>query len=158
MSSSSLVLVFLVLVVLKWTTQIWLERLNLKYVAVHAGAVPDVFKGIVDEPTYKKSVEYTLAKGRLDYISLTYHAAVLLIVILSGLLPWGFKFFSQWLGVSAWATASCLLATGIALSLPDLPLEWYGQFRLEQRFGFNTTTQKLWWLDHLKGLLLSIVL
>jgi STE24 endopeptidase len=37
-------------------------------------------------------------------------------------------------------------------------VEWYAQFRLEDRFGFNTTTPKLWWLDRLKGLLLSCVL
>ena len=46
----------------------------------------------------------------------------------------------------------------MALSLPGLPLDWYDQFRLEERFGFNTTTQKLWWMDRLKGLLLGIVL
>ena len=46
----------------------------------------------------------------------------------------------------------------MALSLPGLPLDWYDQFRLEERFGFNTTTQKLWWLDRLKGLLLGIAL
>ncbi|HWI59822.1 MAG TPA: M48 family metallopeptidase, partial [Bacillota bacterium] len=39
-----------------------------------------------------------------------------------------------------------------------LPLDWYAQFRLEERFGFNTTTLKLWWLDRLKGLLLALVL
>ena len=47
------------------------------------------------------------------------------------------------------------MATGVALSLPGLPLDWFDQFRLEARFGFNTTTQKTWWLDRLKGLLLS---
>ena len=30
--------------------------------------------------------------------------------------------------------------------------------RLEQRFGFNTTTQRLWLLDRLKGLLLALIL
>ncbi len=54
--------------------------------------------------------------------------------------------------------AAFLLVTGVALSLPGLPLDWYDQFRLEERFGFNTTTQKLWWMDRLKGLLLSIAL
>jgi STE24 endopeptidase len=51
-----------------------------------------------------------------------------------------------------------LFAVGLALSLPALPLAWYDQFKLEERFGFNTSTQKIWWLDRLKGLLLGIVL
>jgi STE24 endopeptidase len=83
---------------------------------------------------------------------------VLLIVLFSMVLPWGFHAFTQWLGASAWALAGFLFVTGIALSLPGLPLDWYDQFRLEERFGFNTTTQRLWWLDRLKGLLLGIVL
>ena len=159
MSFSSLATwVVLALVVAKWAAQIWLERLNLRHVQAHAGAVPEALKGMVDEATYKKSVEYTLAKGRLEQIELTYHTAVLLIVLFSGILPWGFKLFSHWLGESAWAMAAFLFVTGVALSLPDLPLDWYAQFRLEQRFGFNTTTQKLWWLDRLKGLLLGLLL
>src|ERR1700704_954629 len=89
-------IIVLALIGLKWAAQLWLERLNLRHVMVHAGAVPDVFKGIVDEAAYKKSVEYTLAKGRLEQIELTYHTAVLLIVLFSGILPWGFKLLSHW--------------------------------------------------------------
>ena len=52
-----------------------------------------------------------------------------------------------------------LLAAGLLLTLPALPFDWHcGQFRLEQRFGFNTTTQKLWWTDRVKGLLLALAL
>src|SRR2546423_14516705 len=125
---TSVGVIVLALLLLKWAAQIWLERLNLRHVRAHAGEVPEAFEGIVDEATYKKSVEYTLAKGKLDYIELTHHAAVLLIVLFSGLLPWGFKLMSQWLGGSAWAMGAFLLATGAALSLPDLPLGWYLQF------------------------------
>jgi STE24 endopeptidase len=39
-----------------------------------------------------------------------------------------------------------------------MPLEWISQFRLEQKFGFNTTTPRTWWLDRFKGLLLSLAL
>src|SRR2546421_2650415 len=117
-------IIVLALVLAKWAAQIWLERLNLAYVQAHAGAVPEVFKGIVDEATYKKSVEYTLAKGRLDYVELTHHAAVLLIALFSGALPWGFRFFSHWIGNSPWAMAAFLFITGVALALLDLPLDW----------------------------------
>ena len=158
MSAVTLVALVLLLILAKWAAQLWLERLNARHVRAHAGAVPEAFKGIVDDATYAKSVQYTLAKGRLDQISLTYNSAVLLIVLFSSVLPWAFHGFMQWLGGSAWAMAAFLFVTGIALSLPGLPLDWYDQFRLEERFGFNTTTQKLWWLDRLKGLLLGIAL
>ena len=159
MSSVSVVIwVALLLILARWAAELWLEQLNRRHVQAHAGAVPEAFKGVVDEATYAKSVQYTLAKARLDQIEVTYNSAVLLAVLLSNVLPWGFDGFTQWLGGSAWARATFLLATGVMLSLPGLPLDWYDQFRLEERFGFNTTTQKLWWLDRLKGLLLAMLL
>jgi STE24 endopeptidase len=159
MSSLNLVTsIVLLLVLAKWAARLWLERLNACHVRAHASAVPDAFQGIVDDATYAKSVRYTLAKGRLGQIEATCHSAVLLLVLFSTVLPWGFHAVTQRLGGSAWAGAAFLLLTAIALSLPELPLNWYDQFRLEQRFGFNTRTQKLWWMDRLKLLLLGIVL
>jgi len=159
MSLASIVaVVVLLLVIARWGVQLWLEQLNQSHVLAHAGAVPEAFKGVMDEATYAKSVRYTLAKGRLDQIAGTWGSVVLVAVLFSGLLPWGFHGFDQRLGSSAWAMAAFLLVTSVALSLPSLPLDWYDQFRLEERFGFNTTTQKLWWMDRLKGLLLGIVL
>jgi STE24 endopeptidase len=39
-----------------------------------------------------------------------------------------------------------------------LPFSWYAQFKLEERFGFNTTTMKTWILDRIKGFLLAVLL
>jgi len=146
------------LIIAKVATELWLCRLNRKHVLAHAGAVPEAFKNIIDEPTYKKSVQYTLAKSKLDEFETIYGAAVLLIVVFCGLLAIAFTSFTNRFGSSAWSAAAFIFLTGIILWLPQLPVEWYAQFRLEDRFGFNTTTPKLWWLDRLKGLLLSCVL
>ena len=146
------------LIVVKCAVQLWLEWLNQRNVLAHAGAVPEGFKGIIDEPTYSKTVLYTLAKGQLHRIELVYDSLVLLVVLASGILPWAQGLFIHTLGVSAWAKAGFLFVVGVALTLPSLPFDWHAQFRLEQRFGFNTTTQRLWWLDRLKGLLLGLAL
>ena len=151
-------LIILALLLARCAAQLWLERLNRRHVLEHAHAVPEAFKGFVDEATYAKSVQYTLAKAKFEQVELTYQCAVLLAVLFSGVLPWLFKAFSQGLGTSAGAMAAFLFVIGVALSLPGLPLDWHAQFRLEERFGFNTTTQKIWWSDRLKGLLLGLVL
>ena len=159
MSYASLVAAgVLVLIVTRWAAQMRLQELNRGHVLTHAGAVPEAFKGVVDEATYARSVQDTLAKGRLDQIEASWDSAVLLAVLFSGVLPWGFETCTQTLGSSAWAVGAFLLLAAIALAAPGLPLDWYDQFRLEDRFGFNTTTQELWWTDRLKGLLLGIVL
>jgi STE24 endopeptidase len=146
------------LVALKCLAQVWLERLNGRHAQAHAEAVPESFKGVIDEPTYVKSVAYTLAKGRLSEVETVYESAVLLLVLFSGILPWAWHSLTSWVGTSAWATAGFLFATGVVLSLTGLPIAWYEQFRLEEQFGFNTSTQKVWWLDRLKGLLLGMAL
>jgi STE24 endopeptidase len=159
MSPASFVAAIVLLLVLtRWAAQLWLEQLNRRHALDHADSVPEAFKGVIDEATYTRSVQYTLAKGRLEQIEATWDSAVLLGVLFSGVLPWAFQTCAQVLGSSAWALAVFLLLTAVALSVPGLPLEWYHEFRLEERFGFNTTTQKLWWADRFKGLMLGIVL
>ncbi len=146
------------LVATKWFAQLLLERLNAKNVRAHAGAVPGAFKDVMDADTYAKSVQYTLAQSRCDRIELSYDASILAIMLFSGVLPWAFQIFTVRLGTSAWAMATFLMVVGIALSLPGLPLAWWRQFRLEERFGFNTTTAKLWWADRAKGLALALAI
>jgi len=147
-----------VLIFARWAAELWLSNLNRRHVLAHAEAVPEAFRGIVDEATYKKSVAYTLTKERFGSIEETYGVVVLLVVLFSGVLPVAFHFFAHHHGTSAWSMAGFLFAVGFAMSLPGLPLDWYAQFRLEEKFGFNTTTQKTWWLDRVKGFLLALAL
>ena len=146
------------LILARLATELWLASLNCRHVLAHADEMPKAVHGIIDEPTYKKSVAYTLAKGWLGNIEGTCNTAVLLAVLFSGVLPWAFHLFSHGPGQPAWAMAAFLFAAGFAVSLPGWPFDWYAQFRLEQKFGFNTTTPKIWWSDRLKGLLLALVL
>ncbi len=143
---------------LRRLAQFRLSQLNFRHVQAHAGCVPEAFRGVVDEPTYAKSVEYTLANGRLSQVENSFDAVLLLVVLVSGVLPWALAGFQNFFGASAWALASWLFSVGVSLSLLRLPLDWYDQFRLEARFGFNTTTPKTWWLDRVKGFLLAAVL
>ena len=138
--------------------ELWLSALNRRHVLAHAGAVPPAFQGFVDKPVYDKSVAYTLARERFGVIETLYASIVLIVVLFSGVLPWAFGLFVRGLGESAWAMAAFLFATGLVLSALTLPLDWISQFRLEEKFGFNTATQQIWWSDRLKALLLSLVL
>jgi STE24 endopeptidase len=150
--------IILVLLVAKWLAQLGLDQLNRRHVLAHAGGLPDAFKGLIEPATYAKSVQYTLAKGRLHQVELTWDTFILAFLLFSGALPTGFAAYQSRFGSSALSMAGFLFLLGFALSLPALPLDWYAQFRLEQRFGFNTTTQKTWWIDRLKALLLALAL
>lgn len=134
--------------------ELWLSRLNQRHVREHAATVPDDLKEILDPATCSKAVAYTLAKAKLGQVQHLWGAVVLVVLLSSGVLPRAFGLWRDHGGQSAWADAAFLLAVVAIFSLTALPLDWHAQFRIEERFGFNTTTQTTWWLDHAKGLAL----
>ena len=147
-----------VLIGLRLAAQLVLNALNASEVRRHATEPPTAVTAIMDHATYAKSVDYTLAKLRLGSIEEIWDAAVLAAVLFSGILPRLFAPFHGWAPGAAWIGALYLLAVGVALSVPSLPFDWWGQFRLEQRFGFNQSKLWLWVTDKLKGFLLLLVI
>jgi STE24 endopeptidase len=146
------------ILVVRWLAETALGWLNQRHVEAHAGEVPVAFREAVPLETYRNTVAYTLAKLRFGRWEDGWSTVVGLGALFSGLFPWSLEWIQSGLGESAWTHAAWLFGLGIVLTLPGLPFEWWGQFRLEQRFGFNTTTQKLWWADRVKGLGLAVVL
>jgi STE24 endopeptidase len=156
MSISPFVIIALILILARVIAELWLSRLNQTHVRAHAIEVPPAFRGMVDESAYRRSVEYTLAKSRFAEVVTLFDTALLIGIL--GVLPWAFGEFTAAFGTSVWAMASFLFTVGVALSIISLPFAWYAQFKLEDRFGFNTTTIKTWILDRVKGLLLAVLL
>src|SRR5437868_11044125 len=113
-------LVALILILARWAAELWLAQLNRRSVLAHSDAVPEAFREIIDEPTYKKSVDYTLAKQRFGTIEETYSTALLLIVLFSGLSPFAYHFLAHHHGTSAWTMAAFIFLVGFAMSLPCL--------------------------------------
>lgn len=150
--------VVLALVVARLVAQLVLEALNRSETALHAGVLPGAFSGIMDEATYSKASDYTLAKSRFESVELVYDAAVLVAVVFSGALPWLWAQADALAPGAAWSGALFLVGVMVLLSLPGLPLEWWAQFRLEARFGFNKSTLGLWVMDHVKGTLLTVAI
>ncbi len=148
----------LVLILARAVAELLLSRLNERHVRAQTNEVPATFRGFIDEAAYHRSVDYTLAKSRFGEVVTLFDAVLLVVLLSSGVLPWAFGKFTTAFGTSVWAMAGFLFATGVALSLISLPFAWYAQFKLEDRFGFNTTTLKTWVLDRVKGFLLAALL
>src|SRR6516225_5641402 len=151
-------IIALVLILARAITELWLSRLNQRHVRAYANKVPPALRGIIGEPTYRRSVDYTLAKSCFGDIANLFDAALLIVVLFSGVLPWAFERFTASFGKSIWTMAGFLFVVGIALSILGLPFAWYAQFKLEERFGFNTSTMRTWVLDRVKGFLLALLL
>lgn len=146
------------LAVLKSSAEFFLDHLNAAYVRERAGKMPPVFEGMIAKETYARSADYTLAKNRLSQLSNPCGLIVLLAALFSGFLPWSYEAFSSIAGESAWAKASWIIGIVFLFSVTEWPWEWHRQFRLEERFGFNKTTLRLWIADRIKGAALAVLL
>jgi STE24 endopeptidase len=155
---------FLVLFAFEFGVEFFLNERNLKHVQARRreNKIPDLFQGSFDPAAYEKSVQYTLAKGRLQRLAQPYSALLALLILFGGVLP----FLDSFAGAAAKRLdavpyASAILfcfAVGLVFSLARLPLDVYSTFGLETRFGFNKMTVKLYVLDRLKGLLLGLLI
>ena len=146
------------LIVLRLAVQLALEALNRVEARRHAGARPAALAGVMDDATYARSVDYTLAKSRFSSVETVWEVAVLLVLLFSGVLPWLWTKFNALAPGAAWSGALFLAGTMILLGLPNLPFEWWAQFRIEARFGFNKSTLGLWIADQVKGWLLGLTI
>ncbi|MFQ3240537.1 MAG: STE24 endopeptidase [Lentimonas sp.] len=155
---NTILIAFVALLVLKYATSTILDVINMRHVKCQSAAVPESFRDFIDLPTYQKSIDYTVAKTRFGLLGDFYDSAVLAVVVLSGLLPWLYTSLSATFGFGIWGQALVLFLVAILLGLPGVPFEWWSTFRLEERFGFNKSTQKLWVMDKLKGFVLGFVI
>ena len=155
---------FLVFFTFEFVVEFVLNELNLRYVRASwsASKIPDFLAGRMTAEDYNKSVQYTLAKGKFQRFSEVYGRVLTLVVLFGGLLP----FYDRWANYLAAALPSLPYANGVIFcfgvglffSLASLPLDLYGTFGLEARFGFNKTTWRLYLADKLKGLLLGVII
>lgn len=150
--------VFLLLLLVRLVAQVWLDVLNLGEVRRHADAPPAGIADVMSDENYLRSVAYTTAKLKFSIVDSIYDAIVLAIVLVSGLLPAVQSWVSGVLGQAAWADALFFFLAVFLVGLPALPMEWWAQFRLEERFGFNRSSLGLWVMDHLKGWLVGLVI
>src|SRR5437763_12777102 len=84
---SSFEIIALVLILARAITELWLSWLNQRHVRAHTAEVPPAFRGMVDEPTFLRSVDYTLAKSRFGDVVTLFDAVLLIALLFSGVLP-----------------------------------------------------------------------
>ena len=155
MQSTVLTLAFAAALVLSLGLKFWLVTRQMRHVAAHRDAVPAPFAATIPLAAHHKAADYTLVKGRFGLLTAAFGAAVLLgWTLLGGLDALNASLRDaiepRW-GAMAYQLA---LLAGFALigGLLDLPFELWSTFRIEQRFGFNRMTWKLWLADQAKGL------
>jgi STE24 endopeptidase len=152
-------LVVAALLVLRLAGELILSALNRAEVRRHAGSPPPAVAAIMDNATYTKAVNYTLERSRFGALTGVFDTLVLAMFVFGGVLPWLFAHVVGWGALHAtWTHALFILIAGMLLAIPSLPFEWWEQFRIEAKYGFNQSTPRLWITDKLKGVVLMFVI
>lgn len=150
--------IFLAALVIQVAVHAWLMLRHQRHVQAHRDAVPAAFAARVPLDTHRKAADYTLAKLRLGWIGIAWNALLLLGWTLGG----GIQALDQWWRALEWSplvTGTAFLFSAFAImAILELPFALYRQFVIEQHFGFNRMSLRLFVTDlaKLAALLVAI--
>ncbi|TMS59635.1 M48 family metallopeptidase [Imbroritus primus] len=149
---------FLLALITMVIVKLWLASRQIRHVARHRQAVPARFADTITLDAHQKAADYTVAKTRLSMLDIGVSAAVLLGFTLLGGLQWLNLFWLETFG-PGYAYGVALIASVVLISsLVELPFSLYGQFGIEERYGFNKMTLRLYFADLVKSTLIGAAL
>lgn len=150
MDSYSFSLLFAAFLVATLGTKLWLASRHIQHIVRHRDRVPEQFAAKIPLAAHQKAADYTVAKTRLKIVLLVVNAVVLIGFTLLGGLQWLSEMLAPAFGVGIVYQLALVAAVSIVSSVIDLPLDYYKQFTLEERFGFNKMTPGLFFSDLIK--------
>ena len=154
-------LVFAAALLAGLAVRFFLASRQIRHVMLHRAAVPMAFASTISLAAHQKAADYTVAKARFGLLETAFSAAVLISWTLLG----GIDTLNQALTNTSLSQYGSLV-TGLAFlaafgtisGLLDLPFTLFSTFRIEERFGFNKMTFKLWLVDLVKSTLVGAVI
>ena len=136
----------------------WLASRQIRHVARHREQVPAAFASTVGLAAHQKAADYTITKTRFGLLELAFGAGVLLGWTLLG----GLDALNRWLLLSlgpGMVQQLALVASFVVIGgIAELPFTLYQTFVIEERFGFNKMSLKLWLVDLVKSVALGAVI
>ena len=154
---NSFSVVFLAALALMITLRLWLGQRQITHILQHRDAVPPQFADRVSIYAHQKAADYSVTRTRFGRLGLAVEALVLLAFTFGGGLQLLHDFWSARLDGLSYGVA--LIVSVMTISgLIDLPLSLYTQFVIEERFGFNRMTLRLFFADLAKQLALGLII
>ncbi len=155
MISLAFSVLFVAFLLLTLVLQFWLGSRHIRHILQHRAAVPAEFAAKIPLDAHQKAADYSIAKTKLGMMMLVLSTAVLIGFTLFGGLQYLSTAIVKMTGPGMAYQLSLLASFALISSLIDLPFDYYKQFVLEQKFGFNKMTPGLFFADMLKSTLLG---
>lgn len=151
-------IIILVIYLLVMAFGYWMKFLNLNYLKQHGHRIPAPFEGYIDGELLKRTSDYIFEHSRFGYFESIFNNALVLVFVFGGLLA----SYNQWIqGFEYPFIISGILFfffLDLAATIIDIPFDLYSTFKIENKYGFNTTTPRLWITDFFKSFIISVIL
>ncbi len=119
---------------------------------------PKEVRGIYTIAQVKRAVEYSKENFQFGATSKVLSTTLIILMITEG----GFNMVNNWaISFSESESIQALFFMGIIIGanqIISIPFSYYSTFVIEEKYGFNTTSKKLFVLDTIKGLLLGAII
>ena len=148
---------FIAVLTLSTGIHLWLARRHINFVSQHKNKVPDAFKKNITLKDHQKAANYAIAKSELGLKDTIVQAFVLLVLTLGGLISMISHLFDP-IASPILKDVGIILSVMFLSSLIDLPFNYYKTFNIDEVFGFNRMTKKLFFSDLYKQMLLGLCL
>lgn len=150
--------IFISALIASFALRLWLNQRQMRYVMQHRQSVPEQFANRINLVDHQRAADYTVAKCRLEFFEIFVDTLLLLGLTLMGGLNWLNQTLYTWLGEGFVYGIGLVLSIAFINMLVGLPFSLYRQFSIEEKFGFNRMTAKLFVADLLRSLILGLVI
>jgi STE24 endopeptidase len=147
-------MLFLVALFLATAIRLWLDYRHVSHVRRNHAAVPPYFAGMISLDSHQRAADYTCAKTRFGMVTGIFEVLVVLVLTFGGGLQW-LQDIAAIAPAGVWRGLLLMLLVAGVMTLTELPFGLYRTFRIEERFGFNKMTPRLYWIDFAKSLALA---
>jgi len=154
----SFAILFLAFFAVSIVVKIWLAQRHLSHIQKNRAQVPDAFNEKISLEDHQKAADYTSAKVKFGRWPLLYDAAILLVWTFGGGLELLDQTVREYQLDPIYTGILVIFSLMIITSLLDLPFSLYSTFVIEEKYGFNRTTLKIFISDLFKGALLAVIL
>ncbi len=155
MTAETLFYLFVFFLVTEFAIEKYLDWLNAKH---FNDDLPNELQDIFDADAYKKAQKYNLINYKFDLLTSSLSFLIILLLLFFKAFGYLDQLVSKWTSSLFWQSMIYLGILFLLSSLLNLPFSYYKTFVIEEKFGFNKMSKKIFWQDQLKSLVLGLFL
>lgn len=151
--------VFISLLIVTTLVRYWLSSRHIQHVQAHRNAVPRAFSSTIELSAHQKAADYSTAKSKLIIFEAVASAILLALMTIGGGLQWIDDVLRQAMPEYHMVRGALVICSAmLIMSLVDLPFDYYKTFVIDEKFGFNKMTPRMFFTDLAKHSLVGIAM